>query len=150
MFCSVLSAIFLFSINTLPRVNNVTDCVFDQLNDFRLNNPKKITMGQLNINSIPNKFNGIMDLVANKLDVFLISETKIDDSFPDAQFFYKNFGIPHRRDRKFGAGGLLMFINENIPSRKLDEHILPDDVEILCIEINLKKQKYCIVPSMKI
>ena len=48
-------------------------------------------MGHLNINSIPNKFQGIMDLIGNHLDVFLISETKIDDSFPDSQFYYNGF-----------------------------------------------------------
>ena len=74
-----------------------------------------------------------MSLVYNKLDVFLISETKIDDTFPDAQFLHKGYCVPHRKDRKIGAGGLLLYTNENIPSRKLTEHILPDDFEILCI-----------------
>ena len=116
--------------------------MFEQLNVFRLKNPKKVTLGHLNINSIPNKFEGIMNLVANKLDVFLLSETKIDDTFPDAQFIHEGYSKPHRKDRKLGAGGLLMYINENIPSRKLIEHILPDDIEILCTEINLKKEKW--------
>ena len=119
--------------------------MFDRLNAFRLKNPKKITLGHLNINSIPNKFEGIMTLVSNKLDVFLISETKIDDTFPDAQFLHKGYCVPHRKDRKIGAGGLLLYTNENIPSRKLTEHILPDDIEILCIELNLKKEKWVIM-----
>ena len=38
-----------------------------------------------------------------------------------------------------------MYTNENIPSRKLTEHILPDDIEILCIELNLKKEKWVIM-----
>ena len=58
-------------------------------------------LGHLNINSIPNKFDGIMDLVKGKLDIFLISETKIDISFPDAQFCCKGYSIPHR---KWGRG----------------------------------------------
>ena len=62
-------------------------------------------MGHLNINSIPNKFDGIMDIVGKKLDIFLISETKIDDSFPDAQFFYDGYSTPYRRDRSLGGGG---------------------------------------------
>ena len=40
------------------------------------NNPKTITMGHLNIILIPNKFDGIMDVVGKNLDVFLISETR--------------------------------------------------------------------------
>ena len=120
-------------------------CVLEQLREIRVNNPKKVTLGHLNINSIPNKFDGIMGIVANKLDIFLISETKIDDSFPDAQFSFDGYSKPHRKDRTFGGGGLLMYVNENIPSRKLNEHTIPDDVEITCVEINLKKQKWVLM-----
>ena len=111
-------------------------------------------LGHLNINSIPNKFTGIMDLVKNNLDVFLISETKIDNSFPDPQFFWQGYGTPYRRDRVTGAGGgLLMYVNEDIPSRQLKEHYAPDDVEVICVEINLRKEKWVIIgiyrpPSM--
>ena len=145
MFSFILSASLLLNISSEIPVYKETDCVFDRLNVFRLKNPKKITLGHQNINSIPNKFEGIMTLVTNKLDVFLLSETKIDDTFPDAQFLQEGYCVPHRRDRKIGAGGLLLYTNENIPSRKLTEHILPDDIEILCIELNLKKEKWVIM-----
>ena len=75
-----------------------------------------------------------MGIVKKKLDIFLISETKIDDSFPKTQFSYDGYSKPHRKDRKLGAGGLL-----------LCEHTLPDDVEIMCVEINLKKQKWILM-----
>ena len=111
-------------------------------------------LGHLNINSIPNKFTGIMDLVKNNLDIFLISETKIDNSFPDAQFYCEGYSSPHRRDRvKGGGGGLIMYVNEDIPSRLLKEHHAPDDIEVICVEINLRKEKWVIIgiyrpPSM--
>ena len=38
-----------------------------------------------------------------------------------------------------------MYINRNIPSRILKAHTLPDDIEILCVEINLKKQKWVVI-----
>ena len=38
-----------------------------------------------------------------------------------------------------------MYVNENIPSRKLNEHTIPDDVEIMCVEINLKQQKWALM-----
>ena len=31
-----------------------------------------------------------------------------------------------------------MYVNEDIPSRLLKSHGTPDDIEILCVEINLK------------
>ena len=36
-------------------------------------------------------------------------------------------------------------MNENIPSRKLNEHTIPDEIEIMCVEINLKKQKWALM-----
>ena len=136
------------------EINNNERCVLEQLREIRIRNPKKVTMGHLNINSIPNKFEGIMGIVGKDLDIFLISETKIDDSFPNTQFYFDGYSKPHRKDKKLGAGGLLLYVNENIPNRSLSEHTLPDDVEIMCIEINLKKQKWIILgiyrpPNMK-
>ena len=37
------------------------DTAFNSMKRLKMNNPKKVTMGHLNINSIPNKFDGIMD-----------------------------------------------------------------------------------------
>ena len=53
--------------------------------------------------------------------------------------------MPHRKDRVLGGGGLLMYINDSIPSRKLEEQTTPDDIEIVRVEINLKKQKWVII-----
>ena len=69
------------------EINNNERCVLEQLREIRIRNPKKVTMGHLNINSIPNKFEGIMGIAEKNLEIFLISETKIDDSFPNTQFF---------------------------------------------------------------
>ena len=38
-----------------------------------------------------------------------------------------------------------MYVNENIPSCNLKGHTIPDDVEIMCVEINLKKQKWILM-----
>ena len=120
-------------------------CASDIMREIRINNPRKITVGHLNINSIPNKFDGIMNMVEGNLDIFLISETKINNSFPDAQFFHEGYSHPHRRDRCLGGGGLLMYVNENITSRLLKSHDTPEEIEILCVEINLRKQKWVVL-----
>ena len=76
---------------TAPSVNVDRErCASDIMRETRLQNPRKITLGHLNINSIPYKFDGIMSMVEGNLDIFLISETKINNSFPEAQFFMKN------------------------------------------------------------
>ncbi len=99
-------------------------------------------MGHININSLPNKYVALMNIVNLNLDTFLISETKIDDSFPDAQFTCNGYSKPYRKDRKLGGGGLLCFVNNNIPSRQLNIDSLPNDIEIISIELNLRKQKW--------
>ena len=43
----------------------------------------------MNVNSICNKFVSIEEFIKRTFDMFLISETKIDDSFPNAQFKIK-------------------------------------------------------------
>ena len=131
--------------HALPMLDGGVEDSTSKLNNLKLNNPKKVTVGHLNINSIPNKFDGIMDMTKKKLDIFLISETKIDNSFPEAQFCCEGYSHPHRRDRCLGAGGLLMYVNQDIPSRILKSHDTPEDIEIMCVEINLRKQKWVVI-----
>ena len=54
-------------------------------------------------------------MIGFNIDVLLISETKVDDTFPDAQFACKGYSKPYRRDRKIGAGGLILYVNDDIP-----------------------------------
>ena len=42
------------------------------------------TFAQININSTRNKFQFLVSQIINNIDVLLISETKLDDSFPTA------------------------------------------------------------------
>ena len=65
-----------------------------------------------------NKFSSTAELVKDNIDVFLISETKIDGSFPSQQFAIDNYKI-FRRDRNCFGGGLMFYVNENIPCREL-------------------------------
>ena len=44
--------------------------------------PDKLVLGHININSIQNRFDGVEFVIDNKIGVFLISETKLDDLFP--------------------------------------------------------------------
>ena len=63
-------------------------------------------------------FSFIAELVKDNIDVFLISETKIDGSFPSQQFAIDNYKI-FRRDRNRFGGGLMFYVNENIPWREV-------------------------------
>ena len=55
----------------------------DSITKLKLSNPHKIILGHLNINSLRNKFELIVGVIQGTFDIFLLSETKIDESFPD-------------------------------------------------------------------
>ena len=55
---------------------------------------RKIVVGQININSIRNKFDNLMAAVAGNIDILLITETKIDSIFPVNQFYINGYNIP--------------------------------------------------------
>ena len=57
------------------------------LKTIRSDNTNKLIFAHLNINSIRNKFEFLATQVKGKIDVLMISETKIDESFPKGNFF---------------------------------------------------------------
>ena len=73
---------------------------FVQLKSIRLKYPKNIIIGYININSIRNKFESFSMMVKDYLDVLIISETKIDSTFPDSQFQILGFKKLLRLDVK--------------------------------------------------
>jgi len=48
----------------------------------------------LNINSIKNKFNSLLSILSENMDVLSIAETKIDSSFSTSQFLIHNYRTP--------------------------------------------------------
>ena len=48
-------------------------------------------------------------MIKDNVDILLTSETKIDSSFPTAQFHIDGY-IIYRRDRNENGGGLLLYI----------------------------------------
>ena len=50
----------------------------------------------------------------------LITETKMDQSFPDSQFITDGYLRPFRRDRNQQRGGILFFYREDIPCHSLN------------------------------
>ena len=62
-------------------------------------------IGALNINSVRNKFDQLKNVIGENMDILLIGETKLDNTFPDGQFLINGFLPPFRKDRnKYGGG----------------------------------------------
>ena len=51
-------------------------------------------IAQININSIQNRFQTLVSLVTFTSDILMISETKIDQSFPLSQFMIDESSMP--------------------------------------------------------
>ena len=110
----------------------------DTLKKLRIKNFNRITIGTLNINSIPNKIEQLKTIVQKNLDILVINETKLDDNFPTAQLLIDGYRKPYRKDRTKHGGGILVYVKEDIPSKELPRCSLPDDIEGIFFEINLK------------
>ena len=75
------------------------------------------------------------------IDILMITETKLDDSFPVSQFEIDGFSTPFRLDRNKN-GGILLYIRSYIVASKLNNHLFPNDIEVVFIEINIKRNKW--------
>ena len=77
------------------------------------------------------------------MDCLIVSETKLDDSFPDGQFRVPNYTM-YRRDRNGHGGGLIVYIRADIPSRRVDnnESLL---MENITIEFTLKRVSWSLL-----
>ena len=106
------------------------------LSKQRLTYPKNLIIGHLNINSVRNKFSSLQQTVLSKTDILLLSETKIDNPFPDSQFFAEGFKIYHEDRTKTGVG-LLFYANENLPGKiKFKEN---SEINIFKFSVSNKK-----------
>ena len=103
----------------------------------------RLVIAQLNINSIRNKFTSLSNMIKDNIDILLISETKIDSSFPTVQFHIDGYTI-HRRDRNENGGGLLLYVREDVPSTLLKTD---SEIEAFYVELNVRKKKWLLYCS---
>ena len=77
----------------------------------------------------------------------MISETKIDEAFPETQFLIESYTKPFSRDRDLQGGGLLIYVREEIPCKVIKLQNLPAEIECVFIEINLRNAKWILNPN---
>ena len=70
-----------------------------------------------------------------------ITETKTDSTFPFHQFAIQEYSKPYRFDRSRNGGGVFTYVLEDISSRELNIHNVPEYTESIFIEIKLIKTK---------
>ena len=104
-----------------------------------LKNFIKLTIAHSNINSLRNKFEFLISLIKDNIDILMISDTKLDQSFPTTQFMINGFSAPFRLDRNDKGGGVIIYIREDITLRLVSTE--SSQVEGFFVEINLRNKK---------
>ena len=108
------------------------------LNEIRGNNLNNVIIG-LNVNHVAGKYNDFKLIIPGNIDIMILVETKLDNSYPTSQFLIDSYSTHFRRDRN--KSEVFLFEREDIPCKLLNLHRFPDDIECLFLEVNLRKTK---------
>ena len=143
LFNFILSICFYAALFSIDLLDNEEQSPINILQKLRKSNLDRIIIGHLNINSIRNKIYNLADIVSDRIDILLITETKIDHTFPITQFLMKSYSEPLRLDRSAFGGGLLLYIRKDIAFKNLPLKI--SGIECIFCEITLAKKKWLII-----
>ena len=123
------------SINTAPNS-------LSKIKELRIGNANKVIIGNLNINSIRNKFEQLKETVLKYIDILVVTETKLDETFLESLFLMDGFSKPYRLDRNKNGGRIMIFIRDTISSKILEKHIFSNNFESIFVEFNFRKCKW--------
>ena len=121
---------------------------YPQVQQHKLKNPKNVILGHLNVNSLRSKIDAVEELMRNNIDISLFSETKLDETFPNQQFKISGYKM-FRRDRNKYGGGIMFYVNENIPCKTVNVEGLPNDCVVTLIELSIKSRKWLCIGLYK-
>ena len=127
---------------TNSTIENVVNEFMEYLQNLRNETSNNILKGHLNRNSTRNKVDMLSCMIGNKIDILMISESKLDDTFPTSQFVIDSFTEPFRLDRTRNGVGILPYVKSNITAKLLTSYTLPEDVEGLFLEIVIGNFKW--------
>ena len=81
-------------------------------------------------------------LLQGKVNILVLTEIKLDNSFLTNQFLTEGYSKPLGQIRGRNGGGLLVYIEQDIPYKELKSHSFVEDIEGIFIEINLRKCRW--------
>ena len=81
---------------------------------FGKHNINETIVAHLNVNSLRNKFDSLAGQMTGNIDILMVSDVKLDESFLISQFIIKGFGVPYRVDRNANVGGIVLLVREEI------------------------------------
>ena len=114
------------------------------LKNLRAKHFDKPIIAQININFLENKFEPLLALVKDKIDILMVSETKLDETFPLNQFAIDGYSQQFRLDRDRHGGGIIIYVRDNLPCKEIKSHCLPNNVEGMFLDIKIGNTKWCL------
>ena len=92
------------------------------MNDAILNSSKNPIIAYFNLNSLRNKITDLRIFLQHiPLDYLVLSETKLDNSFPIAQFRIPRHEIRARRDQNKYGSGLLEYVKKGVTCERIQK-----------------------------
>ena len=64
----------------------------------------------------------------------LFTAEKFNERSATSQFLIEGYSEPYCFDRNGNGGGVLIYVQEDIPSKPLTDHKLPHDIERIFVE----------------
>ena len=74
-------------------------------------------VAHLNIKSLRLKFDSLIQKITGNVDILMISETKLDNSFPESQFLIEGYSKLYRIHNDYHGGGIMLYVRADIPSK---------------------------------
>ena len=102
--CESISNKSILNTNNSNEANNDNSA----LKNLRLKTLNKVIISQININFLRNKFELLTEIIRDKVGLLMISETKLDSSFPNTQFYMKYYSKTYRLDRNRKGGSIIL------------------------------------------
>ena len=110
-------------------------------------------MAHININSVRHKHEPLYEsLTKGLLDILFVQESKIDQTFPEAQFKVPGFKL-YRNDCTSNMGGIIAHVRDDIVQRRMVDmenlHCNSGRIETVIIEITVNCEKWLLCSMYK-
>ena len=98
-----------------------------------------MVIGTLSINYLSSKFDDLKILISGMFDILMITETKLDDTYPVSQLHIDGYSMPYGLDRNRNGGRVIIYARKNIPSTVLRKDLFSNDIEGIFVKIIYRK-----------
>ena len=92
------------------------------------------------INNDDNAADILKNIKLQNINRLVITETKLDDSYPKNQFTIDGYSAPYRNDFNKNSGGVIIFVRDDLVCKEV--HKTENNGEGIFLELNLRKMKW--------